>query len=88
MPGFIRLTIQLIFDRYEPIEAPKGQNIITTTRSHSNKTVVESVKACEPSEILGAGGCGHKVQVTNMTYNFLGQKLYFTETKYSKFCDY
>ncbi len=46
---------------YEPIEAPKGQNIITTTRSHSNKTVVDSVAACEPSEILGAGGCGHKV---------------------------
>ncbi len=58
---FISIRLYLILDRYEPIEAPKGQNIITTTRSHSNKTVVESVKACEPSEILGAGGCGHKV---------------------------
>ena len=46
-----------------PKIAPEGQNIITTTRSHSNRTVVDSVEACEPTEILRAGGCGHKVML-------------------------
>jgi len=46
-----------------PKLAPEGQNIITTTRSHSNKTVVDAVDGCEPSFILRAGGCGHKVML-------------------------
>jgi len=46
-----------------PMLAPEGQNIITTTRSHSNRTVVDSVDACEPTFILRAGGCGHKVML-------------------------
>ena len=41
---------------------PEGQNIVTTTRSHSNRTVVDAVEACDPSEILRAGGAGHKVK--------------------------
>ncbi|XP_055957280.1 3'(2'),5'-bisphosphate nucleotidase 1, partial [Patella vulgata] len=40
---------------------PEGQNIITTTRSHSNRIVTESVEACQPTEIVRVGGAGHKV---------------------------
>lgn len=40
---------------------PEGGNILTTTRSHSNKTVVESIEACEPTEVIRVGGAGHKV---------------------------
>ena len=48
---------------YDPVSPPEGQNIVTTTRSHSNRTVVDAVEACDPSEILRAGGAGHKVKV-------------------------
>ena len=41
--------------------APEGQNIVTTTRSHSNKTVVDAVEASEPTEVTRVGGAGHKV---------------------------
>ena len=47
---------------YDPVSPPEGQNIVTTTRSHSNRTVVDAVEACDPSEILRAGGAGHKVK--------------------------
>jgi len=40
---------------------PTGQNIITTTRSHSNKNVNASIEACNPTEVLRVGGAGHKV---------------------------
>ncbi|CAH1793032.1 unnamed protein product [Owenia fusiformis] len=46
---------------YDAAKAPEGQNIITTTRSHSNRAVVNAVEACEPSEVLRVGGAGHKV---------------------------
>jgi len=46
---------------FTPTVAPAGQNIITTTRSHSNNVVNDAVQAAEPSEVLRAGGCGHKV---------------------------
>ena len=42
---------------------PSGQNIITTTRSHSSPTVLAAVNACNPTRILKAGGCGHKVML-------------------------
>lgn len=47
---------------------PEGGNIITTTRSHSNKTVVESIEACEPTEVIRVGGAGHKVSEWNPTW--------------------
>ena len=37
------------------------ENIITTTRSHSSKTVMAAVQACQPTQVLRVGGCGHKV---------------------------
>ena len=52
---------------YDPVSPPEGQNIVTTTRSHSNRTVVDAVEACDPSEILRAGGAGHKVKPITAT---------------------
>ncbi|ESO87715.1 hypothetical protein LOTGIDRAFT_127279 [Lottia gigantea] len=40
---------------------PADKNIITTSRSHSNRIVTESVEACEPTEVVRVGGAGHKV---------------------------
>lgn len=42
---------------------PADKVIITTTRSHSNKTVRESVEAVAADEVIYAGGCGHKVML-------------------------
>ncbi|KAK7504776.1 hypothetical protein BaRGS_00003804 [Batillaria attramentaria] len=46
------------FERQTP---PEGENIITTTRSHSNRAVTEAVEACQPSQVVRVGGAGHKV---------------------------
>ena len=46
---------------FEEKKPPTEGNILTTTRSHSNKTVVESIEACEPTEVIRVGGAGHKV---------------------------
>ena len=46
------------FERQNP---PEGKNIITTTRSHSNRAVTEAVESCQPSEVVRVGGAGHKV---------------------------
>lgn len=48
---------------YDAQKPPTGQTIITTTRSHSNKNVVNSVNACKPTDVLRVGGAGHKVLV-------------------------
>ena len=40
---------------------PEDQNIICTTRSHSNKNVNMAVESCDPTEVLRVGGSGHKV---------------------------
>lgn len=42
---------------------PENKRIITTTRSHSNKTVTDSNSAMDPDEIIPAGGCGHKAML-------------------------
>ena len=42
---------------------PADQNIITTTRSHSSPVVMSAVSACSPTQVLRAGGCGHKVML-------------------------
>ncbi|XP_070180961.1 3'(2'),5'-bisphosphate nucleotidase 1-like isoform X1 [Littorina saxatilis] len=46
------------FERQTP---PEGLNIITTTRSHSNRAVTEAVESCQPTEVVRVGGAGHKV---------------------------
>ncbi|KAK3595969.1 hypothetical protein CHS0354_032484 [Potamilus streckersoni] len=45
---------------YERGQPPDGR-IITTTRSHSDRIITESVNACEPTQVLRVGGAGHKV---------------------------
>ncbi|ELT98080.1 hypothetical protein CAPTEDRAFT_156570 [Capitella teleta] len=46
---------------FEPKSPPEGKNIITTTRSHGTRAVVEAVEKCEPTDVLRVGGAGHKV---------------------------
>ncbi|KAG8036497.1 hypothetical protein G9C98_003819 [Cotesia typhae] len=48
---------------FKPIPPPSGKRIITTTRSHSNKTVQAALDAMEPDEIIRVGGAGHKVML-------------------------
>lgn len=45
----------------ETTPPPEEQNIICTTRSHSNKNVNLSVDSCEPTQVLRVGGSGNKV---------------------------
>lgn len=42
-------------------EAPADKRIVTTTRSHSNKTVTDCVNAMEPHEVIRVGGAGNKI---------------------------
>ncbi|XP_008586033.1 PREDICTED: 3'(2'),5'-bisphosphate nucleotidase 1 isoform X1 [Galeopterus variegatus] len=42
-------------------EVPAGKHIITTTRSHSNKLVIDCVTAMNPDEVLRVGGAGNKI---------------------------
>lgn len=42
-------------------EVPDGKRIITTTRSHSNKLVIDTVQAMEPHDVIRVGGAGNKV---------------------------
>ncbi|KAI5090695.1 3'(2'),5'-bisphosphate nucleotidase 1, partial [Silurus meridionalis] len=42
-------------------EVPEGKRIITTTRSHSNKLVTDTVQAMEPHEVIRVGGAGNKI---------------------------
>ncbi|XP_043274162.1 3'(2'),5'-bisphosphate nucleotidase 1 [Venturia canescens] len=46
---------------FKTISPPEGKRIITTTRSHSNKTVQAALDALKPDEVLRVGGAGHKV---------------------------
>lgn len=55
MPGLGAFGFQLQ-------EVPDERRIITTTRSHSNKTVVDCVDAMEPHEVIRVGGAGNKVR--------------------------
>lgn len=40
---------------------PEGKVIVTTTRSHSSRTINAAVDAIKPDEVLRVGGAGHKV---------------------------
>nr|XP_021324071.1 3'(2'),5'-bisphosphate nucleotidase 1 isoform X1 [Danio rerio] len=42
-------------------EVPDGKRIITTTRSHSNKLVIDTVQAMEPHDVIRVGGAGNKI---------------------------
>uniref|UniRef100_A0A7N6A963 3'(2'),5'-bisphosphate nucleotidase 1 n=1 Tax=Anabas testudineus TaxID=64144 RepID=A0A7N6A963_ANATE len=42
-------------------EVPGDRRIITTTRSHSNKLVIDCVDAMEPHEVIRVGGAGNKI---------------------------
>ena len=43
------------------------QNIVVTTRSHSTGLVTDAVDACDPTEVIRAGGAGHKVSERRST---------------------
>lgn len=42
-------------------DAPRDKLIITTTRSHGNRDITQSLEALQPCEVLRVGGAGHKV---------------------------
>ncbi|XP_032441235.1 3'(2'),5'-bisphosphate nucleotidase 1 isoform X2 [Xiphophorus hellerii] len=42
-------------------EVPADKRIVTTTRSHSNKTVTDCVNAMEPHNVIRVGGAGNKI---------------------------
>lgn len=43
-------------------EVAGDRRIVTTTRSHSNKVVIDCVDAMEPHEVVRVGGAGNKVR--------------------------
>lgn len=44
-----------------PKKLPDDKLVVTTTASHGNANIEESIAALKPSEILKVGGAGHKV---------------------------
>uniref|UniRef100_A0A8C7XC60 3'(2'),5'-bisphosphate nucleotidase 1 n=1 Tax=Oryzias sinensis TaxID=183150 RepID=A0A8C7XC60_9TELE len=42
-------------------ELPGDRRIVTTTRSHSNKVVIECIHAMEPHKVIRVGGAGNKI---------------------------
>lgn len=59
---YVDITCSVGTFGHQANKPPEGQNIITTTRSHSTRAVVLAVDACEPTEVLRVGGAGHKVR--------------------------
>lgn len=57
MPGLGAFGFQLQ-------EVSGDKRIVTTTRSHSNKVVIDCVNAMEPHEVVRVGGAGNKVSYT------------------------
>lgn len=53
-------------------EVPEGKRIITTTRSHSNKLVSDTVQAMEPHDVIRVGGAGNKVCDKSSSYSETG----------------
>ncbi|UJR33448.1 hypothetical protein I4U23_020893 [Adineta vaga] len=50
-----------VYGKWQPNNSPLPGRIIAGSLSHRSKTVVDAVNACQPSEVLQAGGCGFKV---------------------------
>lgn len=46
---------------FEHISPPKGQMIITTTRSHLTPLVQQALDALSPTKVIKVGGAGYKV---------------------------
>ncbi|XP_011197359.1 3'(2'),5'-bisphosphate nucleotidase 1 [Bactrocera dorsalis] len=46
---------------FEPKSPPKGQMIITTTRSHLTPLVQQALDALSPTKVIKVGGAGYKV---------------------------
>lgn len=46
---------------FEPTSPPKGQMIITTTRSHLTPLVQQALDALSPTKVIKVGGAGYKV---------------------------
>jgi 3'-phosphoadenosine 5'-phosphosulfate (PAPS) 3'-phosphatase len=44
-------------------DEPLPGRIIAGSLSHSSKTVVDAINACQPTEVFHAGGCGYKVSL-------------------------
>lgn len=70
---------------FEDPKPPTEGNILATTRSHSNKTVVDSIDACEPTEVVRVGGAGHKVSMSSPLRHNLSLMCYLTR---GVFCQY
>lgn len=56
LPFFLAGTFGL-----DPKPAPAKENIITTTRSHTDPKVTAAVNACKPTDVIKVGGAGNKV---------------------------
>jgi len=50
-----------VYGKFFPNTTPLPGRIIAGSLSHRSKTVVDVVNACQPTEVLQAGGCGYKV---------------------------
>ncbi|CAG9838162.1 unnamed protein product [Diabrotica balteata] len=48
---------------FEPVKPPSSKFVITTSRSHRDGMVNDSLKALNPDDIISVGGAGHKVIV-------------------------
>lgn len=51
-----------VYGKYLRNNTPLPGRIVAGSLSHRSKTVVDAVNACQPTEVLQAGGCGYKVR--------------------------
>lgn len=56
---------------YQSKKAPENKFIITTTRSHSNALVQQTLDAIRPDDVIRVGGCGYKVLQARRVENFV-----------------
>jgi 3'(2'), 5'-bisphosphate nucleotidase len=58
-----------VYGKYVYNDKPLPGRIVAGSLSHRSKTVVDAVNACQPTEVLQAGGCGYKVCVILSPYD-------------------
>lgn len=51
-----------VYGKYSRNNTILPGRIVAGSLSHQSKTVVDAVSACNPTEVLQAGGCGYKVR--------------------------
>jgi hypothetical protein len=51
-----------VYGKYLRNNTPLPGQIVAGSLSHRSKTVVDAVNACQPTEVIQAGGCGYKVR--------------------------